>query len=51
MTKLTFSIEWNSLQAVQDRATPPKVTKSYLETLNARWAARRAAIVAEALRA
>lgn len=48
---LTLKIEWNSLQAIQDRATPPKVTKTYLDTLNARWAAKRAAIVAEALRA
>lgn len=45
----SLKIEWNCRQDVTDRATPPKVTKAYLDNLNARWAARRAAIVAQAL--
>jgi hypothetical protein len=47
----SIKIEWNCRQDIADRATPPKVTKTYLDTLNARWAAKRSAIVAEALRA
>jgi hypothetical protein len=47
----SIKIEWNCRQDIADRATPPKVTVNYLDTLNARWAAKRAAIVAKALSA
>jgi hypothetical protein len=47
----SIKIEWNCRQDIADRATPPKVTKTYLDTLNARWTARSKAIVAKALSA